>query len=255
MPAPPSLPVVVADLAVTLADLPGVEAIVLGGSRATGTHRPDSDWDLGLYYRGARQAFDPATLRDLGHEGYVSGLGEWGPIIDGGAWLTLGDAAVDVIFRDLDSVERWTEDARAGRFEVLRQNGYLVGAPTYLPVGELAICQPIAGEPLPRPSFPDALAEQAPDWWTGTASVSLMFADGYARTGDAAACSGMLVQAALCAAHARMAQRREWVLNEKRLLQRAGLERVSELLPAGGNLGASVVAVARAIGVAPLVAR
>lgn len=258
MPASPALPSAIADLAGTLADRPGVEAIVLGGSRATGTHRPDSDWDLGLYYRGSEQAFDPATLRDLGQDGYVSELGEWGPIIDGGGWLTVGDAAVDVIFRDLDRVEQWTEDARAGRFEVLRQNGYLVGAPTYLPVGELAICQPIAGEPLPRPSFPDALAEHAPDWWTGTASVSLMFAGTYARTGEAAACSGMLVHAALCAAHARMAQRGEWVLNEKRLLQRAGLEHVSELLPAAsdaGNLAAAVAAVVKALGVRPLAAR
>ena len=29
-----------------LAALPGVEAVTLGGSRAQGTARPDSDWDL-----------------------------------------------------------------------------------------------------------------------------------------------------------------------------------------------------------------
>ncbi|MGH3622693.1 MAG: nucleotidyltransferase domain-containing protein [Sciscionella sp.] len=46
-----------------LAALPGVQAVSLGGSRAQGTHRPDSDWDLGIYYRGE---FDPQTLRDVG---------------------------------------------------------------------------------------------------------------------------------------------------------------------------------------------
>ncbi|WP_169731388.1 nucleotidyltransferase domain-containing protein, partial [Streptomyces glaucescens] len=45
-----------------LAALPTVEAVSLGGSRAQGTHRADSDWDLGIYYRGA---FDPADLRAL----------------------------------------------------------------------------------------------------------------------------------------------------------------------------------------------
>ncbi|MGC4867075.1 nucleotidyltransferase domain-containing protein [Micromonospora sp. DT53] len=30
----------------------GVVAVALGGSRARGEHRPDSDWDLGLYYQG-----------------------------------------------------------------------------------------------------------------------------------------------------------------------------------------------------------
>lgn len=44
----------------TLADLPDVHAVTMGGSRAQGTARPDSDWDLGIYYRGD---FDPQTLR------------------------------------------------------------------------------------------------------------------------------------------------------------------------------------------------
>jgi len=36
-----------------LAELPAVRAVTLGGSRAEGTHRPDSDWDFSVYYRGA----------------------------------------------------------------------------------------------------------------------------------------------------------------------------------------------------------
>lgn len=32
--------------------LPDVEAVTLGGSRAQGTNRPDSDWDFAIYYRG-----------------------------------------------------------------------------------------------------------------------------------------------------------------------------------------------------------
>lgn len=34
----------------SLKDINGLEAIVLGGSRAKGTHGPDSDIDIGLYY-------------------------------------------------------------------------------------------------------------------------------------------------------------------------------------------------------------
>lgn len=48
-----------------LAALPAVEAVTLGGSRAQGTERPDSDWDLAVYYRGV---FDPADLRAVGWE-------------------------------------------------------------------------------------------------------------------------------------------------------------------------------------------
>ena len=156
----PRLPAPIAKLAADLSGVAGVVAVVLGGSRATATHRPDSDWDLGVYYRGSRRGLDPEDVRGLGHPGHVSELGEWGPIVNGGAWLTVGSTPVDVLFRDLDAVERWLGEAREGRFEVLSQNGHIVGAPTYLPVGELALCRQITGD-LPRPGFPDALAATA----------------------------------------------------------------------------------------------
>ncbi|ADB51390.1 nucleotidyltransferase family protein [Conexibacter woesei] len=251
------LPAKIEQVAAALADLPGVEAVVLGGSRATGTHRPDSDWDLGLYYRPSRRSFDPGGLRGLGYDGHVSEVGEWGPIVNGGGWLTVEQTPVDVLFRDLDTVERWQRDAEQGRFELLCQNGYIVGAPTYLPVGELAICRPIAGE-VPRATFPVALATSAAAWWKGRAGVSLMFAERYAETGDAVCCSGMLVDAALCTAHARLAQRREWVLNEKRLLARAGLGDLQRLLPSAAaerDLAATVAAFGRALEADPLAAR
>jgi len=34
-----------------LAEIPGVVAVTLGGSRATNTAVEGSDWDFGLYYR------------------------------------------------------------------------------------------------------------------------------------------------------------------------------------------------------------
>ena len=163
----PPLPEPVATVAAELAGLPGVTAVVLGGSRADATHRPDSDWDLGVYYRGA---LDPGAVRRLGHSGYVSELGEWGPIMNGGAWLTVEETPIDVLFRDLDVVERWLADAERGRYEVLVQNGYVVGAPTYVPVGELAINQQLSGE-LPRPEYPDPLASAAAERWHGRAGV------------------------------------------------------------------------------------
>ena len=233
---------------------------MLGGSRADGTHRPDSDWDLGLYYRSSAAApFDPATVGALGHAGYVSGLGEWGPIMAGGAWLTVAGAAVDVLFRDLDRVEAWLADAEAGGFAILMQNGYVVGAPTYLPVGELATCCPIAGAPLPRPVFSERLAASAPARWEGRAAVDLMFAGTHAAAGDAVACGGMLAGAVLCAAHARLTARREWARNEKRMVERAGLAAVQPLLASPGAspdaLRATVAAVGAAVGIEPLSAR
>jgi len=155
-------------------------------------------------------------------------------------------------------VERWLGEAREGRFEVLPQNGHLVGAPTYLPVGELAICRPLAGE-VPRPGFPEPLARSAAPGWDGRARVALRFAQGHAAVGDAVCCAGMLVHATLCIAHARLAARREWVLNEKRLVQRAGLDHVQSILAAVGatpaELTASVAEVGTALQAEPLATR
>lgn len=253
-----SLPSAIARIATELAELPGVRAVVLGGSRATATHRPDSDWDLGVYYRGSQRPLDPADLRRLGYPGYVSEVGEWGPIVNGGAWLTVESTPVDVLYRDLETVEGWLRDAQDGRYEVLLQNGYVVGAPTYLPAGELAVCQPIAGD-LARPSFPDRLAETAPERWKSRASVALMFAQDHARAGDAVCCTGMLSNAILCVAHARLAERREWVLNEKRLVQRADLDGAHLLLARAGKsasaLEATVADVSDLLRVPPLTIR
>jgi hypothetical protein len=256
---PPSPPAPVERLAAQLAGLPGAVAVALGGSRATAAHRPDSDWDLGLYYRAAQQPLDPADVRALGHSGHVSKLGEWGPLMDGGGWLTLDGIAIDVLFRDLDAAERRLAAAERGEFEILAQNGYLAGAPTYLSVGELALCRPLAGE-LPRPAaFPAALAASAPPRWRGKAGVALLFAQMHAREADAVGCAGLLAEAVLCAAHARLAERREWVLNEKRLVRRAGLDALQPLLAEPGATAASLAgtadAVARALGIAPLAVR
>jgi predicted nucleotidyltransferase len=246
------LPAAVSTLATDLAQLPGAVAVVLGGSRATGTNRPDSDWDLGVYYR---DGFDPADLRRLvGTTGVVSEVGEWGPIMNGGAWLTVDGTAVDVLYRDLETIERWTADAAEGRFEILTQNGYLAGAPTYLLAGELALCRVLRGE-LPRPAFTDALADAARTRWEGRVRVALMFAGIHADAADAVACVGMLAHATLCAAHARLAARRQWVLNEKRLVARAGLGKTQRLMSEPDNLGSRVAALADALGLEPLAAR
>lgn len=249
------LPATVAEVAAKLAALPGAVAVVLGGSRAIGAHRPDSDWDLGLYYRSGGAGLDPADVRGLGYRGRVSELGEWGPLVNGGGWLEVPGRSVDVLYRDLDAVERHAADARRGRFDVLLQPGTIVGSPTYLPVGELASCRLLHGELEQPAAYPEQLARSAPGVWRGKAGVNLMFARGYAGLADVVSCLGMLSQAVLCEAHARLAEQRRWALNEKRLVVEAGLVHVHALLAGAGTttagLTATVAAVERGIGLAP----
>jgi len=217
-------------LAARLAAIPGVVAVTLGGSRATNTAVEGSDWDFGLYYRGG---LDPADIVALGWPGRVFAPGDWGRIVNGGAWLTVDDAKVDLIYRDLDQVLTWTAAAEDGRFEIQREVGYVAGIATYVLTGELALGRVLAGE-LPRPGFPPKLRQTAPTAWFRLAAGALYFADVYAGRGDRVACLANLCQAVLAAAQGRLAAAGQWALNEKRLTERAGLSSVQDRLAQPG---------------------
>ena len=46
-----------------LSSLPCIEGIVLGGSRARGTHTEDSDIDIGIYYNS--ESFDLTAINQI----------------------------------------------------------------------------------------------------------------------------------------------------------------------------------------------
>ncbi|SCK57524.1 nucleotidyltransferase domain-containing protein [Streptomyces sp. WMMB 322] len=210
-----------------LARLPAVRAVALGGSRAQGTERPDSDWDFALYYRGS---FDPADLRALGWPGEVSGIGEWGGgVFNGGAWLTVDGRRTDVHYRDLDVVEHEIAEAREGRFHREQLMFHLAGIPSYLVVGELALNRTLRGQ-LPSPSYPPALRASASVQWRETARATLSYArTSYAPRGCLTEVAGSIAVAAMQHAHAVLAGRGVWVTNEKTLLERAGLRGIDEV--------------------------
>lgn len=76
-----------------LVEAPGIIGIVLGGSRARGTHRPNSDIDIGIYY-DSEVEFDPSSLNptasmldDAHRPELITPLGAWGEWVNGGGWL------------------------------------------------------------------------------------------------------------------------------------------------------------------------
>lgn len=94
-PLPATLPAekraTVAPLVDALAQVPGVSAIVLGGSYASGMAKATSDVDLGLYYRPEA----PFAIESIAHIARsvatapptVTGFYEWGAWVNGGAWV------------------------------------------------------------------------------------------------------------------------------------------------------------------------
>ena len=211
-----NLPQPVSEVVELLAAIPGTIAVVLGGSRALEGDAEGSDWDLGLYYRGT---IDLTALSALGT---VFPPGSWGRVMNGGAWLECGGEKVDVILRDLDVVEHWTRRAQEGEFERDALLGYLAGIPTYSLAAELASCLPLRGQVAAVP-FPPKLAAAAPAVWRFCRSFSLDYARMHARRSNLVGATGQAAKAVMEEAHAIVCERSQWMCNEKRLIETAGL--------------------------------
>ena len=113
----------VSSLSNRLGAIPGIRAIVLGGSHARGRAQPGSDIDLGILYSEAAP-FSIPSVRELAElvndtaGPVVTNFYEWGPWVNGGAWLTIGGQRVDLVYRSLEHVERVIAETEAGRHEV-----------------------------------------------------------------------------------------------------------------------------------------
>ncbi|MEU2249175.1 nucleotidyltransferase domain-containing protein [Streptomyces sp. NPDC019224] len=219
----------IAEMAARLTEVPGVRAVLLGGSRARGTHRPDSDWDLGVYYRGTP---DTAALSALaaafqGSPVEVTGPGGWGPWVNAGGWLRVDGVPVDWILRDLDRVERVWADCREGRYEVGVQPGHPLGFWSSAYPGEVAL-----GRVLSDPGgeltalkermsvYPEPLrAALADAAWE--AEFSVTGARKAAPAGDRLYVSLCLSRAFGILAQSLHAHHRTWCLNEKGALAAA----------------------------------
>jgi hypothetical protein len=216
------------DVTEKLAALTDVEAVALGGSRADGTQRPDSDWDFAIYYRGS---FDPAELREIGWSGKVFEVGGWGGgVFNGGAWLQIDGRKVDVHYRDLDGIDHELQEAAGGRFRIEPLLFHVAGIPSYLVVAELSVNRVLRGQ-IPKSVFPPALSRAAKVVWTERAELIFDYArDNQAARGQLTQCLGLVAEAVTCSAHAILAARAEWVTNEKRILFRAGLSEIDQIL-------------------------
>ena len=214
-----AVPEVITELVDELIAMPGAVAVTLGGSRALGTHDDESDWDLGLYYRGT------IGLSTLAARGVVYPPGSWGRLMNGGAWLRCNGTKVDVLLRDLDVVEHWSRRADDGEFEIDALLGYVAGVPTYFLSAELASCQLLRGE-LRSASFPEKLKAAAPVKWRFCRSFSLDYARMHARRGNVVGASAHAAKAVFEEANAIVCERGQWMCNEKQLIAAAGLNSV-----------------------------
>ena len=257
-------------LALELAGVRGVEAVVLGGSHARGLAHAGSDVDLGLLYRDA-QPLDVAAVRALAARWHDSGapvvteLYEWGPWVNGGAWLDVGGRHVDLLYKSLDRVEATLADAQAGRSEVHFQQQPPFGFWSGTLLGEAACALPLvdphgAAARLRREvaAYPEAL--RGATWHDSLRFTDFnlrAFAPKFAARGDAWGTAACLARCVWQLGLALFAWNRCYLVNDKTLLEeidgfadapRDFRARVSSVLAAPGRtpreLAASVAEIA-----------
>ena len=211
-----------------LSEVPGVGAIVLGGSRAAGTSTPHSDYDLGLYYERdhpldiASLAASVRTLDDAGPAASVTPIGGWGPWINGGGWLTIDGRRVDLLYRDLRRVRSVITQCRRGQVERHYQPGHPHAFVSAIYMGEVACCKPLWDPSgivhrLKRRTLP--YPEPLRRGLTRTFLWEARFAMENARHGrareDVAYVVGRCFRSAACLCQVLFAINRTYLLNEK----------------------------------------
>jgi predicted nucleotidyltransferase len=218
----------IADIVQHVRPVAGVEAMVLGGSRARGTHQPSSDVDLCFYY-------EPGRPLDLDHLGrlaaelddehgpdVLTGIGGWGPWINGGGWLTVGSWPVDFLYRGLGRVRAVIAACQAGQVKVAYQPGHPHAFVSSIYVGQVALCRPLwdprrtvgALQDQTRP-YPAGLKRAVIQRFAWEIKFALQTGHESVAHGDVAYAAGFCFRSIACLLQSLFALNKEYWLNEK----------------------------------------
>ena len=218
----------IGEVVTRLRHVSGVAAIVLGGSRARGTALPRSDIDLALYY-APEVPLDLEALQrvaqavdDEHRTGVLTGIGGWGPWINGGGWLQVHGMPVDLLYRDVQQVADCIRQCRTGTVSIAYQPGHPHGFLTSIYLAEVALCriewdphdvvQALKAQATPYPStLKQALIER----FFREARFALQTARKGVPYGDVAYVAGCCFRSVSCLVQTLFALNERYWMNEK----------------------------------------
>jgi hypothetical protein len=193
------------NIAESLQTISGVEAIVLGGSFARSTARPDSDLDIGIYYF-EDQPLDIDSIRKRAKKislpdkpPTVTGLYEWGPWVNGGAWIHTENGKVDFLYRNVDQLRRTIADSQNGISHHDFHQQPTFGFTSLIYLAETTCCIPLFDKSNLLPElkssvavYPKKLQSKVIRDSLWSAEFTLVHANGFAERGDVFNTAGCL---------------------------------------------------------------
>jgi predicted nucleotidyltransferase len=225
-----------------LSRVAGMAAIVLGGSYASGTQHETSDLDIGLYYSEARP-FSIAAVRQIADSvsahgpPTVTGFYDWGPWVNGGAWIHTVQGKVDFLYRNLDQIRRTIAEAQQGISHHDYDQQPTHGFYSVIYLAEIQICIPlcdperlIAQLQQQVATYPPKLKQKviADSLWS--ADFTLLYARSFAAQGDIYNTVGCLTRLVSNLTQALFALNERYFIRDKQVMETvAGFPR----LPAG----------------------
>ena len=210
-----------------LREVRGVVAVVLGGSWAAGRARPDSDVDLGIYYRPSAP-LDIEAIRQIAEafndtpNPVVTEPGQWGPWVNGGSWLTIGGRRADFLYKDLDFIERTIDECAAGvsRADFWQQAPY--GFHSVIYCAETRVCLPLHDPEAVLPPlkakvaiYPPALKQRQVNSWIWGSEFTLKAGTKSVKSGEPYIVTGFLVRCVSEMIQALYALNETFFMNDK----------------------------------------
>ena len=215
-----------------LRKIPRVVAVVLGGSYASGMSRETSDLDVGVYYFESA----PFSIADIQGVAYslsrdgalptVTGFYEWGPWVNGGAWIETPTGKVDFLYRNLDHVAKTIHDAHQGiiQHDYEQQPAYGFYSVSYLAETHICIAlhdpdSQIAALKQQVNEYPPKLKEKVINASLWGAEFALRFARNFAAASDVYNTVGCLTRVASHLTQALFAINERYFLSDKRAME------------------------------------
>ena len=239
-----------------LSRIPGVSAVVLGGSYASGTHHARSDMDIGIYYFEANPFLISeirwvADLISADRSATVTGFYEWGAWVNGGAWIHTQQGKVDFLYRNLDQVVRTIDEAQQGISHHDYDQQPTFGFYSVIYLAETQVCIPLydPGEHIAKlkqqvTAYPSKLKQRiiADTLWS--AEFTLSFARDYASQGDIYNTVGCFTRVASNLTQTLFALNERYYMQDKQILDAIAtfpnlppgyIQQVNHILACPGN--------------------